>query len=201
MLDKLRSITQEMKLTFFDKSLMVTLAGLFLGFICFFLSDHTGQQLTYLQQKHRRQVHDMNTWQGYHEAQTHQTSEWELFVKFQKASQWNRTKIRQALEHFLSLYDLELKEFKVENMEMDKSRMSYHSQQIHLSVGGREDGQILRLLKHIETYMKSWIKIYEINIQRCGSVDESDNPDINLVEARFHLEWLLALREDFNDEK
>lgn len=170
--------------------------------LVFWFVDDGYTRLKELQRAHMNQIGAVTLWRRYDQAVQETSPLLPLFDRYRKIPLWNRAKIQHVISQLLDQYDLRLREFQLQEKKENQDYSSgSRTQKVCFSIGGLEDRSLFQFVHHMVVTMQPWIQIHRLTLQRCGNVDENmlkglneDNP-IDIVEARFELEWLLNLDE------
>lgn len=167
--------------------------------------DSTTHDLKKLHQVHQNQIQIIQQWSFYQQEESHQSPNFLLFKQHQKFPLWNRSKIKSALEQMVMAHYLHLRFFDIVNYtssgatSSDSFSSSENLISVHLNVGSIQEGPLFHLIELMVTNLQPWTQIRHILIQRCGNVDENmlkelkNKNQLDIIEARFELDWLLSL--------
>lgn len=197
--------------------ILIFLATLFFsGWGTLWILDTSSRQLTQIRWEYQQNQTSLALWNNYQSALEERSPLVSLFKRYRRIPLWTRAKVRESIRQLVETYELNLREYQFseeisDNKALKEDGASHH---LSLSIGAPTDRQIFEFLEHLNTHLAPWVKAHKVLLQRCGSVEdptennqamginnELDSPQIDIVEARIDLDWLLTLEENKHAEK
>ena len=187
------------------------------SWITLWVLDESSQQLNQVRQNYQQNQISLALWQDYRAAVEERSSLIPLLKRYRRIPLWTRAKVRESIRRLAEIYGLTLREYQFTEQASDDPSMKegeqYH--RVNMSLGASTDTQIFDFLEHLNTHLAPWVKPQKVLLQRCGSVEDPadvdqeeevedeqlDPPQIDIVEVRIDLDWLLTLEGNKHGKK